>query len=89
VTCRRNSEQDCGYEALSSSITAGMTCIDSTKSLMNKCIARGTIMAFPTSRGRTSHTARFLCLVDLIVKGGYGVDVVARRTHERKLRFKA
>ena len=43
-----NSEQDCDHEALLSSITAGMTCVDSTKSSMNKCIARGTIMAFST-----------------------------------------
>lgn len=50
MTCRRNGEQDSDHEALSSSITAGMTCIDSTKSLMNKCIARGTIMAFPIVR---------------------------------------
>ena len=85
----RNSEQDCDHEVLLSSITAGMTCIDSTKSLMNKRIARGTIMAFPTESGRTSHTARFLCLVDLTVNGDYGVDVVVRRTDERKLRFKA
>lgn len=37
-------------------------------------------MAFPTELGRTSHTARFLCLVDLTVNNDYGVDVVVRRT---------
>lgn len=84
----RNGEQDCDHEALPS-ITVGMTCIDPTKSLMNKCIARGTIMAFDRVRGRTSHTARFLCLVDLTVNDDYGVDVVVRRTDEGNLRFKA
>ena len=56
---------------------------------MNKYIARGTIMAFPTESGRTSHTASFLCLVDLTVNDDYGVDVVVRRTDEGKLWFKA
>lgn len=46
-------------------------------------------MAFPTESGRTSHTASFLCLVDLTVNDDYGVDVVVRRTDEGKLWFKA